>query len=31
MELMPGLPIGDFNSILEKAGVKQLGSVIKGD
>ena len=31
MELMPGLPIGDFNSILEQAGVKQLGSVIKGD
>lgn len=29
MEKMPGLPISDFNSILEKAGVKQLGSVIK--
>lgn len=31
MENMPGISMKDFNSICEKAGVKQLGSTIKDD
>ena len=31
MENMPGISLKDFNSICEKAGVKQLGSTIKDD